>query len=189
MRSRVKFLLLFVAFFSLFDLNAQKIVSGVKLGSTLTVEGNRLTLNGAGIREKFWIDLYVGSLYLTSKSSDPKEIIESEEIAAIKIDVVSGIITSDKLISAIDDGFENATGGKIDPIRDRIKTFKSFLEEKINKKDTFMFVYIPDQGTIVYKNGVKKGVVKGHDFKKALFGIWLCNKPADKDLKKDMLGN
>jgi hypothetical protein len=27
------------------------------------------------------------------------------------------------------------------------------------------------------------------EFKKALFGIWLCNKPAQADLKEKMLGN
>ena len=38
------------------------------------------------------------------------------------------------------------------------------------------------------KNGVKKGTIEGLDFKKALFGIWLGNKPADDDLKDGMLG-
>ena len=33
-----------------------------------------------------------------------------------------------------------------------------------------------------------KRAVKGKDFKKALFGIWLCDKPADKNLKAGMLG-
>lgn len=41
---------------------------------------------------------------------------------------------------------------------------------------------------MVYKNGTKKGSIDGLDFKKALFGIWLCNKPADEDLKEGMLG-
>ena len=40
----------------------------------------------------------------------------------------------------------------------------------------------------VYKNGAKKGSIDGHDFKKALFGIWLGKKPADDDLKEGMLG-
>ena len=35
---------------------------------------------------------------------------------------------------------------------------------------------------------IKKGTIEGLDFKKALFGIWLGNKPADDDLKAGMLG-
>ena len=43
-------------------------------------------------------------------------------------------------------------------------------------------------GVVVYKNGSKKGSIDGHDFKRALFGIWLGDKPADDDLKAGMLG-
>ena len=40
----------------------------------------------------------------------------------------------------------------------------------------------------MYKNGNKKGSIAGLEFKKALFGIWLGDKPADDDLKTGMLG-
>jgi hypothetical protein len=37
--------------------------------------------------------------------------------------------------------------------------------------------------------GAKKGtIIQGVDFKKALFSIWLGDQPADKNLKKGMLG-
>jgi len=40
-------------------------LSGVVLKDQVTAEnGETLVLNGAGLREKFWIDVYVGSLYL-----------------------------------------------------------------------------------------------------------------------------
>ena len=47
---------------------------------------------------------------------------------------------------------------------------------------------VPNEGVVVYKNGAKKGTIEGYDFKRALFGIWLCDKPADADLKSAMLG-
>ena len=52
----------------------------------------------------------------------------------------------------------------------------------------FLESILENEGVVVYKNGVKKGSIDGQDFKKALFGIWLCDKPADKDLKDEMLG-
>uniref|UniRef100_UPI0040478D78 chalcone isomerase family protein n=3 Tax=Flavobacterium TaxID=237 RepID=UPI0040478D78 len=42
--------------------NAQQTVSGVKVDAKLALDGQNLVLNGAGTREKMWIDLYVGSL-------------------------------------------------------------------------------------------------------------------------------
>ncbi|HYW91672.1 MAG TPA: chalcone isomerase family protein [Gammaproteobacteria bacterium] len=46
----------------------------------------------------------------------------------------------------------------------------------------------PDEGTRVYRNGKLELPVKGLKFKQALFGIRLCNRPADAGLKKAMLG-
>jgi hypothetical protein len=47
---------------------------------------------------------------------------------------------------------------------------------------------VPGKGVESYKNGTLQGTIEGMDFKKALFGIWLGNKPADDDLKAAMLG-
>lgn len=168
--------------------HAQKVVSGVKLEAKITVEDQDLILNGAGIREKFWMDMYVGALYLSKKSANAKEIIESKDAAAIKLNIVSGMITSDKMISAVNEGFENATNKNTASLKTKIDKFKGFFKEEIKKGDAFVFVNVPEEGVAIYKNGVKKGVIEGHDFKKALFGIWLCDKPADKDLKTGLLG-
>lgn len=173
---------------TVFSVNAQKEVSGVKLSETLVVEGNDLVLNGAGTREKFWIDLYVGSLYLPKKSGNAAEIMNSGDAQAIKLNIISGMITSEKMINAVNEGFENATGGKTAPIKAKIDKFKSFFKDEIKKGDEFLIANVPGKGVVVTKNGTLKGVIDGMDFKKALFGIWLSNKPADKDLKSGMLG-
>ena len=167
--------------------NAQKEVSGVKLENKIIVEGRDLTLNGAGVREKWWIDLYVGSLYLPKKSSNATEIINSKDFEIIKLDIVSGMITSEKMINAINEGFEKSTGGKTADLKARIDEFKNCFKDKFKKGDSFSIVNTP-KGVVVYKNGVKKGTIVGHDFKVALFGIWLSNSPADQGLKDDMLG-
>lgn len=167
---------------------AQTTVSGVKVDAKLSAEGQNLVLNGAGVREKYFMDMYVGALYLTKKSSDANYIVGSNEAMAIKLNIVSGMITSEKMISAVNEGFENATGKKTAPLKAKIDKFKSFFKEKINKGDVFLIVYEPNEGVHVYKNGVKKGTIDGVEFKKALFGIWLGANPADDDLKTSMLG-
>jgi hypothetical protein len=178
---------LFLVAFSALSMNAQKTVSGVKVDGKLSLEGKDLMLNGAGLREKMWIDLYVGSLYVTKKSTNAQELMDSKDAAAIKLDIVSGMITSEKMISAVNEGFENATNKNTAPLKAKIDKFKGFFKEKINKGDVFIIMYDGNEVN-VYKNGTKKGSVDGHDFKKALFGIWLGKKPADDDLKEGMLG-
>ena len=167
---------------------AQTKVGGATLPNTVSFEGEKLILNGAGVREKYWMDMYAGALYLTSKSSDANEVVNSNNPGAIKLHIVSGLITSDKMVSAINEGFENSTNGKTQAMSSEIEKFISYFEEQINKEDVFDIVYIPSKGVLVYKNGTQKGIIKGLEFKKALFGIWLSDKPADKKLKQAMLG-
>ena len=167
-----KIIVLFLVAFTIFSVNAQKTVSGVKVDEKLSLEGKDLTLNGSGIREKYFMDMYVGSLYLTKKSANSQDIIDSKEAAAIKLNIVSGMISSDKMIKAINEGFENATNKNSASLKTKIDKFKSFFKEKISKGDVFIIMFDGNE-TIVYKNGAKKGSVEGHDFKKALFGIWL----------------
>ena len=180
-------LTLFIAFTAIFA-SAQKTIGDVKVDAKLAVEGQNLTLNGAGVREKMFMDMYVGSLYVTKKATDGNTVSAANEAMAIKLNIVSGLITSEKMTSAITEGFENSTGKKTAPLKTKIDKFKGFFKEKINKSVIFIIVYVPSEGITVYKNGTKKGTIDGLDFKKALFGIWLGNKPADDDLKAGMLG-
>jgi hypothetical protein len=98
------------------------------------------------------------------------------------------MITSEKMITAINEGFENSTGKKTAPLKAKIDKFKGFFKDEIKKGDVFIIMNDPNEGIVVYKNGAKKGTIDGYDFKRALFGIWLGDKPADADLKAGMLG-
>ena len=168
--------------------SAQTEVGGVNLPNSESYQGQTLNLNGAGVREKLWIDLYAGGLYLAEKSSDASAIISANKPMSIKLHIVSKLITSDKMIDAVNEGFENSTNGNTKPLASEIKKFKSFFMEEIKKDDVFDIVYLPSTGVVAYKNDKELGVIEGLDFKKALFGIWLSKKPADDDLKEAMLG-
>lgn len=166
---------------------AQIKVGGAVLPATETFYGETVTLNGAGVREKLWIDLYAAGLYLNEKTTDAKKVLNAEKPMAIKLHIVSKLISSDKMISAVTEGFEKSTNGNTAPIQKEINTLISFFKEDIKKDDIFDLVYLPSKGIIAYKNGEEKGVVPGKEFKKALFGIWLSNSPADDNLKEQML--
>ncbi len=183
------FMLAVMAVFSVAFANAQTQVGDATLPNQMTIEGTDLVLNGAGMREKVVFDLYAGGLYLQSKSNNASSIINADETMVIKLDIVSKLVSSKKMKNAVDDGFEASTNDNIAPLADRIEKFKSFFSDKIVKTNVFDIAYIKGQGTVVYKNGTKIGMIEGLDFKKALFGIWLGEDPADDDLKEGMLGS
>ena len=164
-------------------------VSGVDVPETLSVAGQNLTLNGAGVRDKWFMDIYVGGLYLPEPMSDPQAIITADQPMAIKLHMVSGMITSDKMKDATMDGFESATGGNMTPIQDEIDKFIAVFDEEIEEGDVFDIIYEPGSGVVVNKNGKEQGVIGGGlPFKQAVFGIWLSEDPAHSGLKSQMLG-
>jgi hypothetical protein len=165
-----------------------KEVAGVVIPETLEAGQVTLMLNGAGVRNKLFIKLYVGGLYLEQKTNDAKTIITADEPMAVRLHIISSMITSKKMEDAVREGFLNSTGGKTEPVRDQIEKFISVFKDEIKENDIFDLIYSPGKGTDVYKNAEHRSSIEGLLFKQALFGIWLCDKPAQVSLKKDMLG-
>lgn len=184
MKNIVLSTLLVIAFF---NVNAQKEIAGVTIPTKVKFNETTLILNGAGIREKFWIDLYVGGLYTEKKTSDANSIISDDKSMAIKLHIISSLITTKKMTDAVDEGFEKSMKGKQSELKEEIEKFKAIFKPEIKEGDIYDLVYIPNKGTVVYKNSKLATTIKGVKFKQALFGIWLCDEPADEDLKEDML--
>ncbi|WP_299439244.1 chalcone isomerase family protein [uncultured Aquimarina sp.] len=183
-----KITLLIVALISLTTTTAQIRVGKAVLPYEENFGETDLKLNGAGMREMLWIDLYAGGLYLQKKSKDPRAILDANETMAIKLNIVSGFVTQKKMIKAVRDGFKKATFGNTTALDERINKFIKFFNEPIVKNDIFDIVYIKDKGVTAFKNGKELGVVEGRDFKYALFKIWLGDEPASEGIKNGMLG-
>jgi Chalcone isomerase-like len=166
-----------------------KEIEGVQLPETATFGGEELVLNGGGVRIKLHMDQYVGGLYLKQKSQDATRIIEADEPMAICLHIISSMVTSERMAKSTEEGFEASTGGKTAPIRDKIDSYIALFKEGIQKGDSYDLVYLPGKGVQAYKNSKLVSSIPGLDFKKALFGIWLCEKPTiNTSLKEGMLG-
>lgn len=175
--------------FSTVSAQTQIEVNGVTVPRKIEFLGKTLQLNGAGGRSKMWMEVYVQALYLSQLTQDPQFIIDSDTEMAIRIEITSSMVSSNKLTKAMNTGFEKSAGAQLEQLRPRIEQLKSYLSDAITEKDVFVLAYNPlDQNVYVSKNEVVKGKIPGFDFKKALFGIWLSDKPVDETLKKHLLG-
>lgn len=162
-------------------------ISDVTLQNSIDVDGTALQLNGAGVRSKYFLSLYVGSLYLENKSSDANKILYSNELKMMRLDVISSLITAEKMEETVRSGFKSSLGGDTSSLQSEIDSFIGVFKEEIEVGDVFKFI---TTGEVLkaYKNDKLLTTVEGEDFQRALFGIWLGNKPADKKLKGLMLG-
>ncbi len=168
--------------------SAETAIGGVAVPDTLTAGNTPLVLNGVGLRKKFFMKIYAGALYLPAKSQDAPEIIAAEEPMAIRMHFIYDGVSSEKLIETWNEGFEKSTGGNTAPIAPQIAKFNACFTGDAKSGDIYDIIYTPGQGVRVYRKNQLRGAIEGMAFKKALFGIWLGDKPADDDLKAGMLG-
>lgn len=165
-------------------------VAGVQLPETVALGAGlpALVLNGAGIRSKFFIKVYVGALYLPARMTDAETVLRHAGPVAVHMHFLHGEVTKDKLVGAWHDGF-NANLGTAERARlqQRIERFNG-LFRTVHKGDVIRLDYTPAMGTVVSINNEKRGVIEGEDFMQAWLRNWLGTKPADNDLKRALLG-
>lgn len=164
-------------------------VAGISVPDSAEVGGQNLLLNGAGIRKKFFIKIYVGALYVQSRSGDAAGLLDMQGPSRVFMHFLYKKVTMKKLNSGWEDGFRNnLSSAQYQALKPRLERFKSMFVT-MTKGDRVLFDYVPGKGTQVVINGAVKGTVEGGDFSRALLGVWLGEVPADDGLKEAMLGN
>lgn len=162
--------------------------AGVTMRDSYTVAGKQLKLNGMGLREAtlFKVDVYVAGLYVEHPSSDPAKLIAANEVKMLVLRFVRDVGRKD-IVKAWSDGFKNNATVKLSVIQADIERLNSWMPG-FSDGQTLVFTYVPGAGVSVDIDNVRKGVIKGEDFARSLFAIWLGPKPPTGALKKGLLG-
>ncbi len=162
------------------------VVGDTYLEKILDVKERRFLLVGAGVREKFFFDLYAVGLY--TETGKPPRISSPQDAMLLRLKIMSSAVTAEKMASATQEGFEKSTQGEVDAIQDDISMLVSAFGKKIRPGDVFDLVYLPNVGVNVVKNGEDSiNPIKGPLFKKALFGIWLSEHSVQDDLRRHLM--
>ena len=146
-----------------------------------------LALNGSGIRSKYFMDVYVASLYLPAHSRNANTIVAADAAQSIHLHIISSHITKDILIESIEDGIKQSAGASFPRYQSRLQELRDALTFEVKKGDRFEFTYLPGKGTHFYRNGKLLRVLPTLEFKQVLFGIWLGKNPVQSSLKTALL--
>lgn len=167
---------------------AQTKIGDATLPNTITFNNQSLVLNGAGLREKLWFDLYACGLYLPKKSSDALNIVGSDELMAIKLHILSSVVSKKKLMDAFRKGIDETNNSSdVSRLKSKIDVFLSLIKNEISVDNVYDLVYFPNKGLTIFENNKDVGTVEGLDFKKLVFNIWLAPSPVDTDLKSNLI--
>lgn len=167
-------------------------VAGVKYEPAAEVAGQKLQLNGAGIRYKAVFKVYTAGLYLGAKAGTPEAALAAPGPKRLHIQMLREIdgnelgklFTKGMEQNASRDEFAKAINGVL-RIADIFATKK-----KLTTGENFSVEWIPGTGTVVYVNGAKVAgePIKEPEFFGVLLKIWLGKSPADDQLKDALLG-
>jgi hypothetical protein len=163
-------------------------LEGVNLPDSITVGDAPLTLNGAGVRKRFFVKVYVGALYLPAQESKVDAILANPGAKSVRLHFLYKEVDAESLTSAWKDGFKNNnTEAELTALAPRIEQFNGFFRA-VKSGETIFVDLLPTGETRVAINNQPRGSINGADFQEALLKIWLGDKPADADLKRGMLG-
>ncbi len=162
-------------------------VAGVDIAESVTVNGNQLTLNGAGIRRKLFFKIYIGALYTKTALRSVNQILSDPNPKRIHMHFLYDEVSSKKLQNGWQEGFENNNNEQqMQELQSRLDQFNEMFVD-MRKDNTIEIDFNPSAGVSVTINHQPKGNIAGQDFMHALLRVWLGEVPADSSLKEAML--
>lgn len=186
----MKHIALLLSLFLLSSVAAAVEIAGVDLPEQVTISGDNrvLYLNGAGIREKFFFDIYLAALYVSERSDNPSAIIGPDRPKRVQMDMLYKEVERQKFIDGWNEGFAaNNPPAAMQALRERLDRFNALFQTLV-AGDRVVLDYLPGSGTRVIIKGQERGVIPGFDFNQALLKVWLGDKPVTGPLKKALLG-
>ncbi len=161
-------------------------VAGVKLDKTVTVNNHTLKLNGYGIRKKFFVKVYIGSLYSENRLPSATEALKDSGGKLIRMNFLHSKVEKEKIIDAFSEGFANNAPDMV--TSGEAKKFLSLFSADFNRGDVVDLTLGGDGMVSARHNGKALGNIASVRLAKAVLAIYLGDKPADDALKNGMLG-
>ena len=162
-------------------------VAGVNVPDKADAEGTALVLNGAGLRTKLWIKVYVGALYLPGKESNAAKVLAADTARETRFFFLYSVSKS-QMCDAWSEGLEQNSPNASAQVSKDFKTLCTWMED-IPKGNQMALVYVPGKGTTLTVNGKAKGTLAGKATSDAILGTWIGPDPAPgEDFKKAVLG-
>ncbi len=160
---------------------------GVFVSPCVTINGQSLSLNGAGARDNAALDAYVGSLYTPRPVSTPAELFGEPGDKLLRLDILRDKVEKERILGTFEEGFikdspDFATSADA-------KRFLTLFKVDFYKGDK-VDLFLGGDGTVsTSHNGRELGKIKSPSLVRGILKTWFGEKPADEKLKKQMLGN
>ena len=160
-------------------------IADVQIEPSITVNGHVLKLNGSGIRKKFFVKVYIGSLYSSHPLSSAPQALSDSADKLIRMNFLYSKIEKEKITEAFKEGFAKNSPELLGSVEAR--KFLSLFTDDFKRGDV-VDLFLGGNGSVTVKhNGKELGMVASSRLATGVLAIFLGEKPADEGLKKGML--
>lgn len=163
-------------------------VGGVKLVDRVSIGGRPLALNGAGVRAKLLIKIYVVSLYLPQPAKDLREVF-ARTPRRIQLNMLRDAPSEEIAKAILDTMADNNSAAQLAAVKAQTDQLVSLIRrfKEVKNKDVITLDFVNGETRLGW-NGKARGTIAGEAFNQALTRIWLGDKPVQADLKQALLG-
>ena len=149
-----------------------------------------LVLNGVGVRNLLFLDMYQIALYLPRKLNDPQDILDQDIPRRLRITLLRDVSAQQDLKYLLGGLTDNNSAEELAAIQAPIDQFMNLMHKigRIPKGGVVQLDYLPTLGTRVWLNQHFLGAVPGAAFNRSLLKIWLGERPIQRNLKRALLG-
>ncbi|HEX5340534.1 MAG TPA: chalcone isomerase family protein [Gammaproteobacteria bacterium] len=185
MRKSLTYFLCILAFSIAGSVSAASL-EGVTLPDSATVGGKTLVLNGLGLREFLWVDVYVGGLYLETRATTPDAVMAEQGPYRVTMHLLHDVSHKQFSDNWMDD-LKHNNPDVIDKLQAQAKQFVALFDDA-NEGDEIVMDFVPGTGISVTHDGKLMGTVAGDDFGRAVLHCYVGPNPPTEKLKEGMLG-
>ena len=166
-------------------------VEGVTFAGEALVGGERLQLNGVGLRAVAWLKGYAAGLYLSRRSRNAPQVLATPGAKRLQMRMLQEADT-EEFVKAFNKGVaRNTPAADVAELAERMACFNGLLRAigKVSKGDVVDLDWLPGRGLQLTCNGRSRGEpIPGEDFYAALLRIFIGERPVDPELKEGLLG-
>ncbi len=171
--------------------SAQITIAGIKYEPEVTLGGQKLLLNGIGVRFRAVFKVYAAGLYTPVKITQNEDVIKASTTSRMHL-VALRDVGGEEFGKLFVRGMEaNATREEFaKSITSVVRMGQIFSDAKQFKQgDVILMDYVPGSGTVISHKGKQLGdAFKEADFHSLLMKIWFGPKPVDEALRGALLG-
>ncbi len=159
--------------------------AGVDFADELTAAGQKLVLNGTGLRTRLFFKVYAAGLYVNEKSKDAESIVRSPTAKVLQLHFLRDV-GAETIRGAWSQGFAKNCLILCEESQAKLALLNGLMKD-LKKGDVLSFSFKPDELALEL-NGASLGKVDGAKIDQNILAIFLGKEPPTAELKTGLLG-